>query len=128
MRVYKKDVAGHAQFVGEDNVDHTPKNGTVRLKLGDAFDVTASKRQTDFKKLAGSGKNSYSFESAYEVVLQNAKKKAVTVVVQEPMPGDWQVLSENLTHVKGSSNTAVWKVRVPPEASSTLTYRTLVRF
>jgi len=128
IRVYKKDKAGNAQFIGEDRVDHTPKNETVRLKLGDAFDVTADKKQTDFKKLSGTSKYNYVFESAYEVLLKNAKKEAVTVTVQEPMPGDWQVQSESHPHTKGSSNTAVWKVSVPAEGSTKLVYRALVRY
>jgi len=128
IRVYKKDKAGNAQFIGEDRVDHTPKNEKVRLKLGDAFDVTADKKQTDFKKLGGTSKYNYVFESAYEVLLKNAKKEAVTVTVQEPMPGDWQVQSESHPHTKGSSNTAVWKVSVPAEGSTKLVYRALVRY
>ena len=128
IRVYKKDRAGNAQFIGEDKVDHTPKNETVRLKLGDAFDVTADKKQTDFKKLSGTGKYNYVFESAYEIVLKNAKKEPVVVTVQEPMPGDWQVLSSSQPHTKGSSNTAVWKVTVPAEGNTKLVYRSLVRY
>ncbi len=128
IRVYKKDKAGNAQFIGEDRVDHTPKNETVRLKLGDAFDVTADKKQTDFKKLSGTSKYNYVFESAYEVLLKNAKKEAVTVTVREPMPGDWQVQSESHPHTKGSSNTAVWKISVPAEGSTKLVYRALVRY
>ena len=128
IRVYKKDKAGNAQFIGEDRVDHTPKNEKVRLKLGDAFDVTADKKQTDFKKLGGTSKYNYVFESAYEVLLKNAKKEAVTVTVQEPMPGDWQIQSESHPHTKGSSNTAVWKVSVPAEGSTKLVYRALVRY
>jgi hypothetical protein len=128
IRVYKKDKAGNAQFIGEDRVDHTPKNEKVRLKLGDAFDVTADKKQTDFKKLGGTSKYNYVFESGYEVLLKNAKKDAVTVTVQEPMPGDWQIQSESQPHTKGSSNTAVWKVSVPAEGSTKLVYRALVRY
>ena len=128
VRVYKKDSAGNAQFVGEDSVDHTPKNEKVRLKLGDAFDVTADKKQTDFKKLSGDSRFNYVFESAYEIVLKNAKKEAVTVTLQEPMPGEWQVLSESHVHTKGASNTAVWRISVPPEGRSTLTYRSQVRY
>ncbi|MDO8178017.1 MAG: DUF4139 domain-containing protein [Undibacterium sp.] len=128
IRVYKKDAAGNAQFVGEDNIDHTPKNEKVRLKLGDAFDVTADKKQTDFKKVAGTSKYNYVFESAYEIVLKNAKKEAVTVKVQEPMPGDWSVMSASHPHVKGASNTAVWNVTVPAEGKTVLTYRALVRY
>jgi hypothetical protein len=128
VRVYKKDQAGNAQFVGEDRIDHTPKNETVRLKLGEAFDVTADKKQTDFKKLGGTGKYNSQFETAFELVLKNAKKEAVTVTVQEPIPGDWQMLSESYPSTKAASNTAVWKIRVPAEGSTTLNYRTQVRF
>lgn len=128
VRVYKKDGAGNAQFIGEDSVDHTPKNEKVRLKLGEAFDVTADKKQTDFKKLAGTGKYNYVFESAYELVLKNAKKEAVVVTVQEPMPGDWQVLNSSHPYTKGASNAAVWKISVPAEGNTKLTYRSLVRY
>lgn len=128
IRVYKKDSQGNAQFIGEDRVEHTPKNEKVRLKLGDAFDVTADKKQTDFKKIGGSSKYNYIFESAYELVLKNAKKEAVVVTVQEPMPGDWQVLSSSHPHSKGSSNIAVWQVSVPAESSTKLSYRALVRY
>lgn len=128
IRVYKKDAAGNAQFIGEDNIDHTPKNEKVRLKLGDAFDVTADKKQTDFKKVAGTSKYNYIFESAYEIVLKNAKKEAVTVKVQEPMPGDWSIMSASQAHTKGASNTAIWNVVVPAEGKTILTYRALVRY
>jgi len=128
VRVYKKDGAGNAQFIGEDNVDHTARNEKVRLKLGDAFDVTADKKQTDFKKLSGTGKYNYVYESAYEIKLKNAKKEAVVVTVQEPVPGDWQVLSESHPHTKSASNTAVWKVTVPADGNTTLVYRTVVRY
>ena len=122
IRVYKKDAAGNAQFVGEDSIDHTPRNEKVRLKLGEAFDVTADKKQTDFKKLSGTSKYNYVFESAYEIVLKNAKKEPVTVTVQEPMPGDWKIISESLPSTKAASNTATWQVTVPAEGKTTLTY------
>jgi len=128
IRLYKKDSQGNAQFVGEDRVDHTPKNETVRLKLGEAFDLTADKKQTDFQKLAGTGRYNYVFESAYQIVLKNAKKEAVTVTVREPMPGDWTMVSESLPHTKAASGTAEWKVKVPAEGSTTLTYRVRVRY
>ena len=128
VRVYKKDGAGNAQFVGEDRIDHTPKNETVRLKLGDAFDVTADKKQTDFKKVGGSGRYNYVYESAYELVIKSAKAEAVTVTVREPMPGDWTMLAESQRHVKAASDTAEWQVRVPAEGTATLTWRVRVRY
>jgi hypothetical protein len=128
VRVYKKDSAGNAQFVGEDSIDHTPKNERVRLKLGDAFDVTADKKQTDFKRREPTNQASYVFESAYEIVLRNAKKEAVTVVVREPVPGDWSMLEQTHRHAKAAAGTAEWKIEVPAEGSATLRYRVLVRY
>jgi hypothetical protein len=128
LRVYKKDSKGNAQFVGEDNIDHTPKNETVRLKLGDAFDVTADKKQTDFKVLPNPQKGRSAFESAYELVLKNAKKEKVTVMVQEPIGGDWKIVSESHPHSKANSHLALWKIDIPAEGSTTLTYRAQVKY
>jgi len=128
IRVYKRDSEGRAQFVGEDNVDHTPKNELVRLKLGDAFDVTAKRKQTDFKSLGRQGKFGYVYESAFEVELKNAKKEAVTVSLLEPMPGDWEVLQSSQPAIKEASGTARFKVTVPAEGSATLTYRVRVKW
>jgi hypothetical protein len=128
MRVYKKDSTGNAQFVGEDRIDHTPKNETVRLKLGEAFDVTADKKQTDFKKLPNPGKGNSAFESAYEIVIKNAKKERVTVTVQEPIPGDWKITNSSHPSTKATSNTASWKIDIPAEGKTTLTYRAQVKY
>lgn len=128
MRVYKKDSAGNAQFVGEDNIDHTPKNEVVRLKLGESFDVIADKKQTDFKTLPRPSKGSSAFESAYEITLKNAKKEKMIVTVQEPISGDWAITSESQPHKKVNSHLAVWKVEIPAEGSTTLSYRAIVKY
>ncbi|MEK6663240.1 MAG: DUF4139 domain-containing protein [Pseudomonadota bacterium] len=128
VRVYKKDNTGNAQFVGEDHIDHTPKNEKVRLKLGDAFDVTADKKQTSFEKIAGTSRYNYIFDAAFEIVLKNAKDEPVTVKIMEPIPGDWQMLSESTPHVKEASNTAVWKVSVAANSQAKLTYKVRVRY
>jgi len=128
VRVYKKDSAGNAQFVGEDRIDHTPKNERVRLKLGEAFDVTADKKQTDFRRREPTNRASTVHESAYEIVLRNAKREAVSVVVREPVPGDWSMLEETQRHKKVAAGTAEWNIRVPAEGSATLRYRVLVRY
>ena len=128
MRVYKKDSRDRLQFIGEDRIDHTPENEKVRLKLGDAFDITASKKQTDFKKISGFSPYNYVYESAYHIELKNAKKEEVTVKVVEPVPGDWDMLEESLPHEKATSDTAVWQVKVPAKGSTVLTYRVRVKF
>lgn len=128
MRVYKKDSQGNAQFVGEDNIDHTPKNEMVRLKLGEAFDVTADKKQTDFKILPRPSKGNNLFESAYQIVLKNAKKERVTVTVQEPIPADWKIIKESHPSQKATSNTAIWKIEIPAEGKASLSYRVQVKY
>jgi hypothetical protein len=128
MRLYKKDSAGNAQFIGEDRIDHTPKNERVRLKLGDAFDVTGDTKQTDFQKITGGGRYNNVFESAYQITIKNAKSQPVTVKVFEPMPGDWEVLSESLPHTKANAGTALWQVPVAAEGKTVLTYRVRVKY
>ncbi|MEK9824932.1 MAG: DUF4139 domain-containing protein, partial [Methylotenera sp.] len=128
MRVYKQDTQGNSQFVGEDQIDHTPKNETVKLKLGDAFGVTADKKQVDFKTLPRPAKGNSQFESAYEIVLKNAKNEAVMVTVQEPIPGDWKLLKESHPSQKSSSNTATWNIKVPAQGKVTLSYRAQVKY
>lgn len=128
VRVYKQDSEGRPQFVGEDRIDHTPENETVRLKLGEAFDVTASRKQTDFRKLGGDSRYNYRFESAYEIVLKNAKQEAVIVTVAEPVPGDWRMLQESHPHEKAAADTALWKIEVPAKGETILTYRVEVKY
>lgn len=128
MRVYKKDNVGNAQFVGEDQIDHIPKNEVVRLKLGESFDVTADKKQTDFKVLPNPKKGHSAFESAYEITLKNAKKEKMTVDVQEPISGDWTITSESQPHKKVNSHLAVWKVEIPAEGNTTLSYKAIVKY
>ncbi len=128
VRIYKQDARGQAQFVGEDRIDHTPKNETLRLKLGEAFDVTADKTQTDFVKLSGTGPWQYQFETAYRLRLRNAKPEPVTVKVREPIPGDWKILESSHPQEKVSANLPEWVIEIPAEGETVLTYRVRVRF
>ncbi|MBI5329743.1 MAG: DUF4139 domain-containing protein [Betaproteobacteria bacterium] len=126
VRVYKKDSAGRAQFIGEDRIDHTAKGETIRLRLGEAFDITADKKQTDFQKIAG-GRNGV-YETAYQIEIRNAKTEKVTVRVVEPVPGEWQMVQESQPHTKASAHTAVWDVAVAAEGKTVLTWRVRVKY
>ncbi|MBP7954028.1 MAG: DUF4139 domain-containing protein [Nitrosomonas sp.] len=128
MRVYKKDLVGNSQFVGEDRIEHTPKHELIRLKLGNAFDITANRLQTDFQQIPANSPNHPGiFETAYQITIKNAKKEAVTVQIQEPMPGDWKILSETLPHEKKAASLVEWKVVVAAESETVLTYRVRVK-
>ncbi len=123
VRVYKQDSEGSLQFVGEDSIDHTPKDEKVRVKLGDAFDVVGSRKQTDWKKIA-----SDTYEAAFEISLRNHKKEDVLVKVIEPIPGDWTMLGSSHDYKKAEAFTAEFNIPVPKDKESKLTYRVRMRF
>lgn len=123
VRVYKADSQGESVFVGEDSIDHTPKNEDVNLTLGQAFDITARAKQTDFEQISDRV-----YENEYEVEIKNAKAEKITVDLREQVPGDWKMIKESQEHKKLDSQTAGWQVEVPANGSTTLTYRVRMQF
>ena len=123
VRVYKADKEGSLQFVGEDSIDHTPRDEKVRIKLGDAFDVVGSRKQTDWKKIAYD-----TYEAAFEISLRNHKKEDVVVKVIEPIPGDWAMLSSSHEYKKAEAFTAEFNIPVPKDKEVKLTYRVRMRY
>ncbi len=123
VRVYKRDKEDSLQFVGENSIDHTPKDEKVRLMLGDAFDVVGDRKQTEWKVLSGN-----TYEAAYEISLRNHKKEGVTIRVVEPIPGDWKILETTHSYEKEDSRTAVFPVKVDPDREVKLRYRVRIRF
>ncbi|MBV9439255.1 MAG: hypothetical protein JOZ24_04610 [Candidatus Eremiobacteraeota bacterium] len=121
IRVYKRDSSGTSQFVGSDNIPHTPRNDQLRLFLGSAFDLVANKRQTDYHVV---GVNSS--ESAYSITILNGKSTPQDVLVVETIPGDWTILQSSAPYVKTSASTATWTIRVPGDGQTVLTYRARV--
>ena len=123
VRVYKKDRSGAEQFVGEDAIDHTPRDETLRLHVGNAFDVVATQTQTDYDVL--SPRQS---ESAFKVEIRNHKDEDVTVTVRQPVGGDWTLLSSSLPGLKKDAGTLEFQVPVPANGRATLTFRVRVRW
>jgi hypothetical protein len=123
IRVYKRDNAGTAQFIGSDNIDHTPRGDTVRLYLGNSFDLVANKRQTDYKVVG-----TRASESAYRIAITNGKPAPQDVLIVEQIPGDWTIVESSIPYVKTSSNTANWTLRVPANGEAVLTYRARVKW
>jgi hypothetical protein len=123
VRVYKQDSEGSLQFVGEDSIDHTPKDEKVRIKLGEAFDVVGSRRMTEWKKLIFNR-----YEAAFEISLRNHKKEDVVVKVVEPIPGDWTMVSSSHEYKKSEAFTAEFIIPVPKDQEVKLTYRVRMRY
>ncbi|HEY2992942.1 MAG TPA: DUF4139 domain-containing protein [Methylomirabilota bacterium] len=122
VRVYKADAGGSQQFIGEDWIEHTPKDERVKIKLGDAFDVVGERTQKDFRKIAGA-----TWEVEWEISLRNHKSQEQTVTVIEPVPGDWQVVHATHAYEKPEAHTLRFQVAVPRDGAVKIVYRVRIR-
>jgi hypothetical protein len=123
VRVYQQDAEGSLQFVGEDSIDHTPKDEKLRIKMGNAFDVVGSRRQTDWKKTAAGA-----YEASFEISIRNHKKEDVVVRVLEPLPGSWTILSASQEYKKTDAHTAEFTLTIPKDKEVKVTYSAKMRF
>jgi len=118
LRVYQKDSKGGVLFIGEDHIDHTPKDETVTVHIGNAFDVVAERKQTDYKRI-----DTHVWEMEFEITLRNHKDTPITVEVNEPIGGDWEMLSSTYKFTKTAAFAAQFKVPVAKDGTSVLRYR-----
>ncbi len=123
LRVYKADKSGAKQFVGEDQIDHTPRDEKVRVKLGEAFDVVGDRKQTEYRVLG-----SCSAESRWEIELRNHKDTAVQVEDFEPIGGDWTMLESSQPYDKKDAASFSFTVKVPARGKTKVTYRVRLRY
>src|SRR5262245_23328390 len=123
VRVYQSDSRGGVQFVGEDRIDHTPKDETLNLKIGNAFDVVCERNQVDFEKIAA---NTYEVE--YEIKLRNHKATPVGVEVNEPIGGTWRMIRSSHEWTKTAAWAAQFKVPVAADSEAVLKYRVRVTY
>jgi hypothetical protein len=123
VRVYQADSKGGVQFAGEDRISHTPKDETIKLKIGNAFDVVCERNQTDFVKIA-----SNVYEVQYEIVLRNHKSVPITVEVNEPIGGTWRMITSSHEWTKTAAWAAGFNVPVTENGAATLKYRVRVTY
>ncbi len=120
MRVYKKDDEGKEQFVGEDLLDHTPKDEEVRLYLGNTFDVVGERAQTDFKNLSFNR----GVDETIRIKVRNHKKEAVEVMIYEhPWRwNEWSIQKSDNPHEKVDQSTIRFPIKVAPDKEKVVTY------
>ncbi len=123
VRVYKADSAGAQQFVGEDAILHTPRDEKIEIKLGEAFDVVADRRQAKWAVI-----NGCSGESDWEVAVRNHKDTAVRVLVEEPANGDWKIIKSSHPVIPRDSTSFAFELDVPARGAAELSYRVRVRW
>ena len=122
VRVYQSDSSGGVQFVGEDRIQHTPKDEVLNLKIGNAFDVVCERNQIDFQKV---GTNVYEVE--YAVMLRNRKTTPITVEVNEPIgAATWRMLRSSHKFTKTAAFAAQFIVPVDAGGEVLLKYRVRV--
>ena len=118
VRVYQKDSKGNILFVGEDRIDHTPKDETLNIHIGTAFDVISERKQTDYKHI-----DTHTWEMEFEITLRNHKDTPIAVEVNEPIGGDWEMLNSSYKYTKTAAWAAQFNLPVAANGSSVLKYR-----
>lgn len=123
IRMYKEDKEGSMQFVGEDRIQHTPKDDEIRLNVGRAFDVNFKRKQMSFQQIT-----SRMNESEWEITVKNAKDAPVTVFVDESLGGNWKILNSSIPYKKLDAFNVRFEVQVPANSSVTLKYKVQTGF
>lgn len=121
IRVYKEDPAdGTLEFVGEDLIGHTPRNETVKIRLGEAFDVVGERKRSDFT-IDNAAKR---MTETFEIEIRNQKSRAQTVRVLERMYrwSNWKITGESDRFEKLDSGTVAFDATVGPEETKTIRY------
>jgi hypothetical protein len=123
VKVYKADDKQRLQFIGEDEIDHTPRDEKLRLWVGDAFDVVGEHKRTNYTKISD-----HVTEEEFEISLRNHKDTDITVTVVERVPGDWQVLDKTHEFRKKDAHTIEFDVPVAADREAKLNYRVRIRW
>ena len=120
LRFYRRDDDGQLQFVGENTIDHTPRNETVRVTTGNSFDLVGERKQTDFK----TDRSDKWLDETFEIKLRNRKKEPVTFRVVEHLYrwNNWNVTAKSDEFTKKDSQTIEFNVAVKPDEEKTVTY------
>lgn len=120
VRVYKKDDDGKEQFIGEDEIDHTPKDEEVKLYLGNAFDIVGERKQTNFRNVV----SGHIIEESFEIKLRNHKSESVEVQVYEhPWRwSEWEIVKQSADWTKVDQTTIKFPVKLKKDEEKTVSY------
>lgn len=122
VRVYKKDQDDALQFIGEDEIDHTPRDEKIRLYIGDAFDLVGEHKQMNYLRVSDRVSR-----YTYEISLRNHKDSEVTIVAVEHSWGDWTILNSSIPHTKKDSHTFEFAAKVPANGETKINYEIEIR-
>ncbi len=123
VRVYKSDSDGSQEFIGEDAIDHTPKDELVRLTMGSAFDIVGERIVKDVQQI-----NKRSRQQTVEITLRNHKEEKIEVLVIEHLRGDWKFVGSTPKIHKKTANRVEFQVKVPADGETTFEYTVLFQY
>lgn len=117
VRVYQPDSEGQLQFIGEDLIDHTPKDEKIKITVGNAFDIVGKRTQTGFEQVSNNVQR-----TSYRIELNNSKSEAQNITDVEHFYGDWQIIDSSDKYTKIDASTVEFRVSVPLNSTKTITY------
>jgi hypothetical protein len=123
VKVYQRDKSGSVQMLGEDRIEHTPKDEKLSLVVGRSFDVVAERKRLNFRRLSPN-----SFEETFEIELRNRKEVPETVHVLERHYGDWRVSNNSMEWTKLDANTMQFVVALKAGEVKKVTYTVTKRW
>jgi hypothetical protein len=120
LRFYRRDESGSLQFIGENTIDHTPKDETIRVYSGNAFDLVGERRRTNFR----SDQSQAVVDESFEIKVRNHKKEPIDVNVVEHLyrGAGWEITSQSVKSNKKDSNTIEFPITVPAGGEQTVIY------
>ncbi|MGC2503272.1 MAG: DUF4139 domain-containing protein [Silvibacterium sp.] len=120
IRFYRRDTDGQMEFVGENNIDHTPEDGKVQLSTGTAFDVTGERKRTAFHV----DSSERTIDESYTITVKNAKDKPVDVEVLEHLfrAANWDIVEKSSNFEKKDSSTVAFPIAVPAHGQQEVSY------
>jgi len=120
IRLYRRDSGGQMEFIGEGTIPHTPADETIKVPVGNAFDITGQRKQTDFHV----DQRAHTIDETYEITVKNQKTTPVKVAVVEHLNRgqNWELTAKSANYTKRDSNTIEFPVTVPPDGQTKVTY------
>ena len=120
LRFYRSNDDGQLEFTGENEIDHTPRNETIRVKTGNAFDLVGERKQTNFRVDSGDKW----MDETFEIKLRNRKKEPVEIRVVERLYrwNNWSIAKNSDEFHKNDAQTIEFRVQVKPDKEKTVTY------
>jgi hypothetical protein len=123
VRVYKADSVGEMQFLGEDSIEHIPQGEEMKVAVGSAFDLKATRNQTDYQRISDNVER-----VSYEIQINNSKAESENLTVVEHLYGEWEILESSDDYVETDAFTIEFRVMVPANGTKIITYTVENRF